>query len=682
MIRFIVILLVFIITTHINHAQANKCYIAGDFGMGGVFYIPANPDEDNPNSTSALLRTTPLSQQIAPWVSTGLSTTGLAKGTGSNNNDQGILKIYVSGAWGPWGGNLASLPECQLKACDANLIEEQPCMTGGKIVDYNDINNIPCRMGSLDDSSGQTISSNTLGWGLYGLIALTNPSSQLSPNPNDPSNLESLPAALFRTFRLAPLQQDNDGYYFEMDSTQTCEVIAGTTTCKTDANAQGQTAIPEGALYFKTSDSYYQDNVGGFEINIISNVYAPRGFIESTIDGIISQLSTITYSIYQAVTVQSGFLYIIRAILVLYIVITGFGFMTGMLKINQGELFIRLFKFAIVSILLTKGSWDFFNNYLFSLFTLGAQSIADLMISATATYNAMSNNVNFVLPENASSLSVFDVILRMCTSGAVNAKIWSLLFYKWYSVYIPLFYVCLYFMILAIIRSVILYLSSIIIIAIMLVISPIFLSFILFKFTKELFDGWLKQLMASAMQLIIVAGTFVLMMTLITTQLETLLHYKVCWKIVWSLDIPFTNWNNFQYEPWHILDIWFWHPASEQQVDAAITPIHFFAFLIVSILFNGFMQEIPGIIDTLSGAFLMPITKFYGAAMQTIENSFIYQKASFATDVARAYLPQNIFVNYVSNKLTKNAQGQPNMLGKAIGIGRGGINIIKSKFDN
>ena len=172
-----------------------------------------------------------------------------------------------------------------------------------------------------------------------------------------------------------------------------------------------------------------------------------------------------------------------------------------------------------------------------------------------------------------------------------------------------------------------LYIISMIIITILLVVAPIFFAMILFKITKELFDGWLKQLLSNAILIITLAGAIALIVNLLLDQLFKILLFGVCWDIIYSFGIS----------GYSIFDIYFWKVTDDAQVDNCLNVLSIFTFIIICILLDAFMQEIPQLVDSLSGAFLQPISHFNDGAMRALENNAIYDKAMTFAGAIRSY---------------------------------------------
>lgn len=594
----IVVQLLFLIVICYAEALADDssvCIAANDFGLGGVFKIRANPDEGNSGPTK-LLRTQPKKAQIAPWIDTELYASGNTLDNGGN------LLAAITGSWNPWGMGGGS---CKYLNCDPAKPHDAVCLPSGEIVD-DSIENAPCIVAD--------------GYGLYGLIAILK--DGVYQDPNKIENATSLPQTYFRTFNVTPLkkgdirrpdidsgapeQKNKYEYHFEISQTQYCDTDSN---CVPDTNPDGSPAVLEGRLFFKILDRYYQDNTGSYEINILSGVYSERGFIETTIKFFQDTILRVTDRIYQSITTDSNFINIVRALLLLYIISSSIGFMLGVLKMNQSELIIRIVKIGLVATLISEGSWEFFNKYLFTYFTEGAESIGIMIIKASLFSD--EGIPNYILPKDATPLAVYDSLLKMLTMPPIHIKIAALLFYKWQLYWIPCIYICIFLILWAIFKSVVLYLLAIMQFALLLVAAPIFLIMMLFKITSSLFDAWLKNCIAVAILYLLISASIAMMMALIVNQITSLLGYEVCWQTVWELKLLWLT----------IFELKFWYPQSDTQVLDSINAINFFAFLVVCFLFKSFIESLPSFADMLSNAVRTPLISMYDNMIRSYNQS-------------------------------------------------------------
>ncbi len=603
------------------------CYGASNFGLGGTVMVPARFDaakDESNRQDCELIRAKPKTRQIAPWTKTpdDLITTGVGKDVVCGKNPQdckskrGVLKIYVDGSWFPWGKDRdpsisANTPfnSCGPTECDDSksgfldpYANNSVCMksnndstigVGERVIkgsNPNDpfgIDNIPCELGG--------------GWGLFGLLALEQDDGTFS-DPNASAEVADNPDNFgFRTFRMAPLKKDNDGHYFILDYSKQCVVKNGNKRCIVDENSKGDEIVRKGRLYFQIRDRHYEDNIGGYTLNIVSGVIGPNGFIEKTVKYFESQMEETSQRMYNTLIIDTSLVGAIRMMLVLYIALYGLMIMMGLAEIKQQDAIVRVIKVALIMTLISPGSWDFFNNHLFRIFTDGAKDIAKVVMDSTLYYNNDNDSPRFILPDGANALSIYDILVNMLVSAPLQAKILGLFYYNGYFwIYIVVMYLALFFALLGIVRGVVLYFVSIMLVAVLLVIAPIFIVMMLFQITRQLFESWIQQLMAAGMMLIVQAVTMSLLVILLQNQIENLFGYSVCWSYVYTIfdkDNVFLNWK----------DIYWWYPNNDDLITKCVTPLNLFAFLFVCILFEKVMRDIPELIDALSNAQLTPI---------------------------------------------------------------------------
>lgn len=656
-----------------SDANAQVCIAASDFGQGGYVYVPAKPGEDG---TAALLKTSS-NDQVAPWISTDMFTGGVSAFDFQGRRVQrNVLKMYVEGKWYPFGRgiyegmfapsddladgcesdkvyrlcntgetatvNFGGIPYCTETVRKCPLVDCEPsrdnrannslCLPGnGKTLDKGPKrSNLPCCM---DD-----------GWGLYGLIALEKNNMDRA-DPNLTSDIAKTPPSYdFRTFRIAPLKSDREGKYFEVEFTEQCNLSASNNVvCLADPTGVGGAVIAKGRLYFQIRDRYYDDNFGFYTINVVSGVYGLRGFIEETIEVFKTQMIATSTGLYEMLTHDLKFISIVKAMLLLYVTLFGIMFAMGMIQATQAELVVRLMKLAIVGILISDQSFEFFNNYLFSLITVSAEEIAKIIYDSTLFYSDDKTVSKFLLPADASPLSVFDIFVKMLLSKALHIKIWSLVFVKWYVLMIPLLYVGVLFILMGIVRAVVIYVTAIVLMAFMLVIAPIFIAMILFSITRQLFDGWLKLFISTGMMMVVIAATLSILITLFMNQIENLFTYGVCWKYMISLltdKVSFLNW----------FDIYFWYPSDMEQALDHLTIKNFFAFLLLAVIFKKVMEDIPNVIDTLASSHLKPFSNFADGASREL-NAAISTGLGVAQAVPAYVLMDNALAQYAGEKM-------------------------------
>ncbi len=220
----------------------------------------------------------------------------------------------------------------------------------------------------------------------------------------------------------------------------------------------------------------------------------------------------------------------IRALLILYVAYTGLMFIMGMAKINQKEGISRILRISIVVTLIGPTSWNFFYNNFFAAFIGGMNWLIDSMsymddrFFKTQTANDFSPII----------IAHFNDFLSYVTDNDVLwAKVFALMFSSLtgFMLGIVILMAVISFMI-AIVRATLIYIFSLLIISILIILSPLFISFLLFNYTKQLFDAWLKQMVSSVFQPVLLFSVISLFNQIIIVMIYTATSFTIC-KTCW-----------------------------------------------------------------------------------------------------------------------------------------------------
>ncbi|MCE3232980.1 MAG: TrbL/VirB6 plasmid conjugal transfer protein, partial [Rickettsiaceae bacterium] len=279
-------------------------------------------------------------------------------------------------------------------------------------------------------------------------------------------------------------------------------------------------------LYFKIVDSFYEDNEGGYLVRIREGTRSPAGGPLETVTGVLLEpVKVIMERIYKGIIDNQTFVQLVRAMLALYIVFYGFKFMMGMSGPEElrKDAVMRMLKIGVIVQVISPDSWAFFYSHLFGMFIDGVMQIASLLMSPFADYDPMQPWYSM------------DRLLAKFFSAETNAKIASTLLSN-----LPLgpfiiivLYGSMILFLRALIKAVIIYIVGFIAIAILIAIAPIFIIFMLFEKTKELLEEWWGQLVAFAIQEILLMASLGMFAAVIVWFMEHTIGYTVCWN-VWA----------------------------------------------------------------------------------------------------------------------------------------------------
>lgn len=310
---------------------------------------------------------------------------------------------------------------------------------------------------------------------------------------------------------------------------------------------------------FKILDKFYQDNNGAYNILLLSGVENVNpGIITSIVGFIQASLCWAREAIFQNLVSGSEFQSYVRALLLLYIVLYGIVFLMGFVQVTQKDLMIRVFKIAIIIQLLSPYSWEFFYDNFFQFFTQGIGEITGMLFGSGNDSVNIGSSVGSApysdnCPCNVQSLSgfeAFDRILQEVFSQATQAKLKAMI--RWKVALGTVFYlimnVIFILLVYIVIKSVLTYILSYLALSLLIILAPIFIPFFLFRFTKPLFDEWLKQLISYFIQPIVILTFTFFFFQLVTSQMYSLFGYTVCdtkWtniKLGFGWDIPIYYW--------------------------------------------------------------------------------------------------------------------------------------------
>jgi type IV secretion system protein VirB6 len=220
---------------------------------------------------------------------------------------------------------------------------------------------------------------------------------------------------------------------------------------------------------------------------------------------------------------------VVRAILILYIMILGMMFALGMLKINQIDLIIKVIKIILVGGLINENTFNFFNTYLFDLIFNASNEIMGSIVSSNGDF---SNTLSAFFSE------IYDVIAKDIFQLQLLALLGTGL-----SGIICFFVILisLIFFLIAVFDFIVVYLVSCLAVAVLLSLAPIFLIFMLFNFTRYLFDNWLKFILGYIFEPIIIFVGVASLAKLFLIYIDYILGFSVCWKCNMPFQIPFLS---------------------------------------------------------------------------------------------------------------------------------------------
>ncbi|AFB20679.1 TrbL/VirB6 family protein [Rickettsia canadensis] len=287
---------------------------------------------------------------------------------------------------------------------------------------------------------------------------------------------------------------------------------------------------------YKDSDGNYKVHfstflkVGSFTVKVMNPLLQ---LFKTKVQGAATSIfrNMVCYKASDSSSCTNFFTYI-KAILILYVMTYGAMFLLGFTKINQKELVIRIAKIGVVSGLINGNTFEFFNSYLFDVITGFSDAIIANMsgYSLFTSTNTISNPFMFldaVMSKIFFSQTFIAQLLALLSLGLSGI------------IYFIITFIALGIVIITALRAMAVYIMAFMVTCILIGIAPLFISFLLFDFTRYLFDNWVRFTIRYMIEPVIMMAGIIVLTQLFTIYLDFVLGYSVCWKCALPIKIPF-----------------------------------------------------------------------------------------------------------------------------------------------
>lgn len=274
-----------------------------------------------------------------------------------------------------------------------------------------------------------------------------------------------------------------------------------------------------------------QGNAGGNQddtctSDLRQNTDNRSGLLTQVIDYFKEVVNEATRKLYEGVISHQAFLNAVNAAFILFIVFFGIAFMFGIVPFTLGQAVTRLFKMAIILALINQG-FTFFHDYAIRFFNHGTDELIDQVIgiaigdSSATSVNASGAPQPFRkmegVVEDAISPEMMVSTLTAFTTGPMGPAMGGLMA------------IGMVAFIQAIVRALRVYCISLVAKALLFGLAPIFITFVLFERTKNIFTGWVNQLVTYSLQPLMMFAFISFFIVLINSAIDNILGVEICW---------------------------------------------------------------------------------------------------------------------------------------------------------
>jgi type IV secretory pathway VirB6-like protein len=290
---------------------------------------------------------------------------------------------------------------------------------------------------------------------------------------------------------------------------------------------------------------------------------------------------------------------IIRIGFAISISLYGLWSLMGFAKLTHKELILRMTKMGFIYLMIGSTGWTYYETFFVKFFKDGVDYIT---FGMTAAFSQTAEIISAFDRGDFSDASVLftgtDKNLALMFSAEVSYKIFGLLFVSFFGwAYVIILYGAIVSYVFAMGDVLVSYIIAHLLVSILLGFGPIFIVLLAFEKTKNMFNKWVNSLISFGMEQILLLTTMHFFNVFMYSALKFTLSYKVCWKPIWTLNLPLAGRLNI---------LQFWKASTAETASAAASDIPgLFRILIIYIiaeLINNFLSTVSGWGSTYGGS--------------------------------------------------------------------------------
>jgi type IV secretory pathway VirB6-like protein len=300
-------------------------------------------------------------------------------------------------------------------------------------------------------------------------------------------------------------------------------------------------------------DGYYDDNAGKYNLYFSGGTGSESqsfileyivGMVEDSILGEKNSAGVRTGGVleflYNAIVNNDQFKLILKLSLSTYIMFFGGAYLMGLVEMSRKEISMIILKLSLVMLFTSADSWGIYKIFVVNFFKNGMDDLMAMIMLSTDTATGDSSNLNFIAQggrgidgSNATRFSYPDMIMKKLLSPAVAKKLTGVMgdggasTFNGIIIFILTYALIFYFIyVMLMIASV--YLVTMLKMIFVLSLGPIFIIFLLFSKTNDMFKSWLSFLGSRALEMALLFLILSPFLITIDKFFTDLFYYKVC----------------------------------------------------------------------------------------------------------------------------------------------------------
>lgn len=282
-------------------------------------------------------------------------------------------------------------------------------------------------------------------------------------------------------------------------------------------------APTNGVIWVKVNNN--DDNIKGF-IGIEAEAYIGTSRYSDAINNWIvnplkEKIYDASWTIYNRFVASPRMKMVVNTLLTIYVMIYALFFLMGFTQVTLQDSVKRIIKIAVVVTMFTEQSWTFFTENFLNIFIDGSS----FLISNVAAATSSSGNI----------FGFIDPVIEHYTDPLFWATLIAMLFQFWNGLtfFTIMLIMGIWNFLGTFAKVVVTYLISFMAMMILISLAPLFITFILFEKTKNMFISWVSLIFNYTLQ-----PTLLLMMILVMNQIMGSQLQKAMVESCWGVLLP------------------------------------------------------------------------------------------------------------------------------------------------
>lgn len=265
----------------------------------------------------------------------------------------------------------------------------------------------------------------------------------------------------------------------------------------------------------------FSESSGPSEFGQISGT-TQTGILSQIYEFITSIVNEATQKIFENFTQNEAYQNAVYGAVVLSITLFGVFFMIGLVQLTAGQVLVRLIKIGLIFTVISPTGWEFFSEYMVAFFNDGTDELVigvlqiasgggELPPDATPFYQLDKLGEFLIDPET------FMAIFGTFTAGPFGLGMGALLGLA-FAAFIKM-----------LIEALRLYAVTFVVRSLLLGLAPIFIVFLLFEKTKQLFTSWLNAIISTALQPILLFTFLAFFTVMMQSATQNMFSVELCY---------------------------------------------------------------------------------------------------------------------------------------------------------